>query len=203
MKLIKISILSVVVLILGYFSMEITPLDAIKKDTQVFNAVDYAQHFVNVDLPSVYNRAVPLHELLNTFKTDVESAFDKWSNSIAVGNIGHFLIQTSGIVIEILEDEIIMETPSGTIVRLQTEFIYGNTIRDASGLVDNKEFPNTADLNAIAAEINNIIRTERIPSFRNDIQVGDTLNFIGALEINQKFPTTDDIEILPIQTIEP
>lgn len=192
-------LLVVLLLVLGYFSVEIRPLDEVRAATEEFDATKYAQNFVEKRLPSSFSNAIPLNDLVTELKSDKEAAFEQWSHAIAVGNIGYFLVTTSGSVSEITNDEVVLANPDGLTARLQTEFIFGNAIRDASDLVDNKEFQNTSDLNAIAAEVNNIIRQEILPPFKSKVKVGDSVTVIGAVEMNRKFPPLNDIEIQPVQ----
>lgn len=199
MKFLKGFLWVLVVLIVGYFSIEIRPLNELKNEGETFDHVTYAQNYVNEELPTVYTDAIPLPELVQRLQSDKQGAFDDWSNAIAVGNIGYFLIQFTATVEDISDDEYLLAISDELIVRLQTEFIYGNAIRDASGLIDNKEFQNTSDLNAIAAEVNKMIRNTVIPPFKEKARVGDTLQVIGAMEVNKKFPPTNQFKVFPVQ----
>jgi predicted lipoprotein len=76
--------------------------------------------------------------------------------------------------------------------------VYGNAVRDASGLIDINEFTNTTDLNNVSAEINNIIRKEVLPPFMAKMKKGDVISFYGAIELNKEHLKTDKIEIIPI-----
>lgn len=187
------------VLLLGYFSITIRPIgDALGEQT-TFDAEEYAENFLKNVLPNNYDNAIPLNELVAQLKIDSDTAFQKWSNAIALGDVGYFLISTSGTVSEINENEVLLVDRNNIDPHLQTEFIYGNAIRDASGLIDNKEFQNTSDLNALAAALNEIVRNEMIPPFLETVKLGDSVVIIGAVEMNKKFPSFSQIEIQPIQ----
>ena len=66
--------------------------------------------------------------------------------------------------------------------KLATEFIYGNAIRDASGLVDVKDFPNTMDLNNISEELNKMVRKTVLPPFKTAVKKGDKIIVTGAMK---------------------
>ena len=54
-----------------------------------------------------------------------------------------------------------------TFVRtIATEFIFGNAVRDATGLININEFKNTMDFNNVSAELNRIIREKVLPQFK-------------------------------------
>ena len=87
------------------------------------------------------------------------------------------------------EDEIIMQInhrDSLMTVILATEYIYGNAIRDASGLLDIKDFTNTTDLNSISEELNKTVRTRVLPAFKKQVKQGDKIEVTGAVEFNKE-----------------
>ena len=94
---------------------------------------------------------------------------------------------------------VIIKSDSTSIgARIATEFVFGNAIRDASGLIDINEFNNTMDFNNVSAEINKIIRTEVLPPFKSTAKKGDMVQFVGAIELNQEHPDLENIEIIPV-----
>jgi hypothetical protein len=54
------------------------------------------------------------------------------------------------------------------------------------------------DFNNVSAEINKIVRTEVLPSFKEKGKVGDSVIFSGAIELNQAHLNLDHIEVAPI-----
>lgn len=198
MKILKYTLFAATILLVGYNSIDIKPLDQVKKAGQKFDAAAYARTYLTKILPSVYDKATPISEVVNRINLDKNAAFNDLSHAVSIGNIRHFLVKGEGIVSKINEDDVVLVVKDKTI-HLATEFIYGSSIRDAAGLFDIKQFTNNADMNNVSAEINKIIRTEVVASFKQKTKVGDTVQFIGALEINQEHPQTDSFEVLPIE----
>ncbi len=198
MKILKYTLIAATLLLVGYNSIEIKPLDQVKKAGQKFDATTYARTYLTKTLPSVYSKATPILDLVNLLKTDKNKAFEGLSYAVSIGNVRHFLVKGEGKVSKINEDDIVLIVHDRT-VRIATEFIYGSSIRDAAGLFDIKKFTNNADMNNVSAEINKIIRSEVIPNFKNQVKIGSTVQFIGALEMNQEHPQFDNLEILPIE----
>jgi predicted lipoprotein len=107
-----------------------------------------------------------------------------------------------GVITDLDEDKATLlakDDSSEQKVILATEFVFGNAIRDASGLININEFNNTMDFNNVSAEINKIIRNEVLPPFKNAVQKGDTIQFTGAIELNKIHLKLDNIEVIPIQ----
>jgi predicted lipoprotein len=198
MKIIKYALIAATLLLVGYNSIEIKPLDKVKKAGQKFDAVTYARNYLTKTLPSVYGKATPIEDLVGLINSDKNKAFNDLSHAVSIGNIRHFLVRGEGIVSKINEDDIVLIVKDKT-VRIATEFIYGSSIRDAAGLFDIKQFTNNADMNNVSAEINKIIKTDIVPFFKQRVKVGDAVQFIGALELNQEHPQMDNFEILPIE----
>jgi predicted lipoprotein len=198
MKYIKYTLIAATFLLVGYNSIEIKPLNEVKKAGQKFDAAVYARDFLNKTLPPAFAKATSISDLVTALNTDKNKTFNDLSHAVSIGNVRHFLVKGEGVVSKINEDDIVLIVKDKT-VHIATEFIYGNSIRDAAGLFDIKQFTNNADVNNIASEINKIVRTEVVPPFKQKVKVGDSVQFMGALEMNQEHPQLDNFEVLPIQ----
>ena len=201
MKYLKYFLIAVFIFILGYNSIEIKPLDEVKKAEAGFDAAAFARDFLEQTLPPAFDQATPLLELVEQLNQDKEKTFKEFSHSVSIGNIRHFLVKGTGQVTAVNEDDLQLLLQDGNrslAITLATEFIYGSSIRDAAGLFDIKEFTNNTDMNNVSAEINKVIREEVVKPFKRQVEVGDTVAFMGALELNQKFPQIDHLEVLPI-----
>ncbi len=201
MSLLKYSIAALFIALIGYNSVYIKPLDEVKKvSSQQFDAVTFAHNFLLKTLPPALDKATPIQALIASLSSDKNKTFNDLSHAVSIGNIRNFLVKGEGKITKINNDEIVLAS-NGHTIHLATEFIYGNAIRDAAGLFDIKQFTNTADINNVASEINKIIRTEVVPKFKKQAKVGDTVQFVGALEMNQEHVKLDNLEVLPIQLV--
>jgi predicted lipoprotein len=79
------------------------------------------------------------------------------------------------------------------------EYIFGNAVRDASGLIDVNDFSNTMDFNNISDEINKIIKERVVPPFKTNVAEGELVEFVGALELNRGNVNLDLIEMIPVK----
>jgi predicted lipoprotein len=198
----KYSLIALAILFVGYHSIEIKPLDVVKKAAnQKFDAAVFARTFLDKTLMPALDKAIPIQNLVFALETDKEKAFKELSHAVSIGNVRHFWVKGEGVVSKIDEDNVnlVVQNQNKTLnIQLATEFIYGNSIRDAAGLFDIKAFTNNTDINNVAAEINKIIRTEVVPPFKKGVKVGQKVLFVGALEMNQARPQWNHLEILPI-----
>ncbi|MES2773831.1 MAG: DUF2291 domain-containing protein [Bacteroidota bacterium] len=202
-KPLKYILIIVVVALLGYKSVYFKKLDERKQTTnQKFDATGFTQKLWKEKLPAKLDSAIELSALVDQIKSNPMAAFDKYSNTMAIGNYRYSLVKTSGIVTAVNEDEVMLEVPTATgimNVTIATEFIYGNAIRDASKLVDVRDFTNSTDLSGISEALNNTVRKEVLPPFKSAVKKGDKVVLVAAVEINKEHIKLDGLELIPVQ----
>ncbi len=202
-KIIKYAVVVLVVGFILYNAVYFEKLSEVKaaSSEEAFDATAYAQSFwTNALLPAL-PEAVDLAALIHQLKTNPAQAFESHSHALGIGNIRYFLVQGQGKVAAVNENEVTVLNEQDTmrfLVQLETEFVYGNAVRDAVGAIDISEFTNTMHLNQVSEEVNQIIRQEVIPPFREQVKEGDIVQFAGAVELNQKYLNLDEIEIIPV-----
>ena len=202
MKIIKYTLIAATFLLVGYNSITVQPLDKVKKAGQKFDAAVFAREYWTKTLPSAFSQAISITDLVAMLTTDKTKTFETTSHAVSIGNVRYFLVKGEGVVSKIGEDEVTLLLKNGdktVTVRLATEFIYGSAVRDAAGLFDIKQFTNNNDINNVASEINKIVKTEVVPSFKKGVNLGNSVSFIGAVEMNQEHPQLDNLEVLPIE----
>ena len=200
---IKYFLLLAVIVLLAYNSVYFKKLSEVKGNTaEKFDARSFTKKLWDEKLPAKMDSAVELTTLITAIGTQPEDAFNKYSNALAIGNYRYALVKTSGEVIELNEDDLLLQLPfadSMLKVRVATEFIYGNAIRDASGLVEVKSFPNTTDLSSISEELNKTVRTVVLVPFKKAVKAGDKIAVTGAIEINKAHINWTEPEIIPVR----
>ena len=202
-KVIKYSVFGIILLFLGYNSVYFKKLDAVKgaASSAKFDAPAYAKSFYE-QLNAHLDSAIEMGKLISLLKTQPARAFDEHSNALSIGNVRYFLVHGKATVKTITDDMIGISLEDSTVnngIAIATEFIYGNAIRDASGLVKLTDFSNTTDFNNVSEEVNKLIRKNVIPPFKKNVKPGSVLLFSGAIEMNKAHVNIDSIEIIPIQ----
>jgi predicted lipoprotein len=202
-KYIKYSLLLVVFALLAYKSVYFKKLSAVKKITnEKFDAVAFAKKLWDEKLPAKIENAIELTILIKAIAADPNIAFEKYSNAMAVGNYRYAMVKADAKVVQVNEDDLWLQLPfadSLLNVKVATEFVYGNAIRDASNLLQVKDFPNTADLSSISEELNRTVRTEVLAPFKKIVKKGDTIIVTGAIEINKAHINWSEPEIIPVR----
>jgi predicted lipoprotein len=186
--------------LIALFSVSIKKLDAVRAERAAgsFDATAYARNYWDHKLLSGLNKAVDLKTLLEKLEKNKDSAFNQYSHALGIGNVRYFLVSDTGTVTDITPDEVVLD-PN---IAIQTEYIFGNAVRDASGLIDINDFRNTMDFNNVSVAINKIIRSEVLPTFRQTVKKGDRIAFTGATQLNSQHLKLDTIKIIPIRIDE-
>lgn len=195
---------TVIILFIGYNSIYIKRLSSLTQSQSAkFDATAFAQNIWDKKLPTRLNEAVELSSLADLLTTNKAVAFEKYSHAIAIGNYRYFLIKTSCLVKAINENDITVEVPlqSGSVLaKIATEFIYGNTVRDAIKLVDIKDFKKSDDLNNVSEAFNQIVRKEIISQLKTtSVKVGSKLEVVAAVELNKEHIKLNELELVPVQ----
>jgi predicted lipoprotein len=199
-KKLKYSLWLVLLVFVAYNSVYFKKLDSIKAlNADKFNAKAYANKYLNTMLPAISGKAIGIDKLLAGLQASPQKTFDTYSNAMDIGSTRFFWVKGKGKITNIDESDIYLQTDSNhTIIKIAAEYVFGNAIRDASGLVHITDFTNTADLNNISAEINKIIRQQVLPPFKAKVKKGNEVEFTGAVEFNSSHLNINDAEVVPV-----
>ena len=200
---IKYNILFILLMITGYNAVYFKKLNAISKEgVQKFDAKTYTTALWKNKMPAVIEAAIDFDQLLLAIEKDPQQAFEKHTNALAIGNYRYAMVKISGIVVVVNEDDFVIETALGgnkKQLRVTTEFIYGSAIRDASGLIDIKDFTSASDLNAIAESFNETIKKTVVQPFKKSLVTGLKIELVAAVELNKENMVLDQLVLLPVQ----
>ena len=190
--------------LLVYHSVYFEPLEEKQEEiaSQQYDAQKVAREFWNTTLLSSLETAAPVTELLRLFEHDMETAVNKYGNTLGVSSVHSYLIRGEGTVTANLEKGVLVSVqPPGDSaeVLIATRDIYGNAVRDASGHLSVSDFNSTMRFNEIASALNSIVRDSIVPGIQKNARVGKTISFVGAAEISENSPDIDPLQVIPIK----
>ena len=182
-----------------YNSIYFRPLDEKLAEEKAieFDAKSFVDGMWQQELLMAYDSATDLTILLDRLKRDPELTFEQEAQALGIGNIGYFKVQGEGSVLNVHENNVLLQVGK-LIVEIETEFIFGNAVRDASGLIQINDYDETSEFNLISESINDKIRKEVVPDFRSRVQKGNIVRFKGALELNRAHLKLDQPEVIPV-----
>ncbi len=166
---------------------------------QKFNAADYGADFWQ-KLQVESERAVEVEHLLELFAADMATAVNRYGCTLDVSRSRSFLVRGQGEIAALTDESLAIRLKSGDPeVVILTDYIFGNDIRDASGLVRVSDFPSTMEFNSISAAINRIVVDEVLPPVVAAAAVGRRIRFVGAATVNDERPEYRPLRVVPIQ----
>ncbi|MFA9188264.1 DUF2291 domain-containing protein [Flavobacterium sp. FBOR7N2.3] len=184
---------------LGYQSVYFKKLSVVKeakKENFDFKAYADSIYYKGI-LKNKKN--ISLEALIGLVKSNSETAFKKHGNRLGIGNSAYFMIQSTGKIIAIKDGLYTIADEKNGIVYIDTKYIFGNAIRDASGLVKLTDFKTNSEFNKVSESLNDIIRNEVIPKEIKSVKIGDSISFTGAIKLSKKQNLFNDLTIIPSQ----
>jgi predicted lipoprotein len=166
-----------------------------------FDAPTIARAFWDQKLLPATAGALPIAELLTALAQDPTVARQRFGRVLGLSSTICFFVKGSGRIAAVDKEGISVvldDAPDGTGVRLSTGLLFGNTVRDATGLLDVNEFPNSQDFNAISAELNHLVETEVLPALRNHAATAKAIRFAGCIELEEG-PVPKPLQVIPVK----
>ncbi|MDI9871946.1 DUF2291 family protein [Flectobacillus roseus] len=194
----KIIISSVLAVVAIYNSIYIESLDDLKqKKESNFDFAKYSQDLYQQILSK--SQAVDLSQLLSSFAAKDHASVSKYGNRLGIGSSAYYLVKCQAKILEVQGYRLKVLTADNRPLEIDTKFIFGNAIRDASGLVKLTDFKTTAEFNKISESLNTIIREKAIPDEIKTVKVGDTIDLVGAVKLGEKQEDLLNLSVLPIK----
>jgi predicted lipoprotein len=180
--------LAALALVLGR-SLEFRHLDEKRAEERAsrFSPAEYARDFWDHRLQTALDGPPAAEELIRLFNTDMKAAIAQ-GRTLGHSRVHAYLLAGSGRIVAVQKDGLLVsvlpEDPGPEVLLCTGNYISGNAVRDASGLIDVSAFSDTMKFNRISAEINRIVVQEVIkPCLDRGPQAGRSVRFLGAAEV--------------------
>ncbi len=190
----------VAILLVIWFSLDIQKLDAYKatNKTEVFNAENYAENVWKNEMPAAIESATDVIELLQDLETDPMQTFSQFGKKLGISKTWYFLVLGNGEIKAVEDEAVVVQLDNGKQIQLATSFIFGNAVREASGVVNIDDFINMTDFNNVSIALNKKVKEEIIPKLKSSAEPGKHIEFAGAIEMNEASPQTNNVRIIPV-----
>lgn len=166
-----------------------------------FSARDFATKLWTDKLIPSLRTAVDARTLYSALDASPADAAKKHARSVGIGGTSYYLVTGEGIVTAADSDGVTITLTTGekNFVVLDTGLIFGNAVRDGTGLLDVNAFANSEEFNAIAAELNALVEASVHPSVRQLGTVGTKLRFTGIAEITSSDSDPRPLHLVPLK----
>lgn len=185
-------------LLVVYFSLDIRKLDNAKKLAQDFDLAAYTRVLWERDLPEIARQGADIRSMLTALKDDPENTCRTRGHKLGISQTVYFFVRGSGTITALDDENVIVTLGDGRKVKVATDFIFGNAVREASGLINIDDFLNMTDFNNVSVDLNKRVKENVATPLRNAAAPGMTIEFAGAFEVNEKKPEPESIRIIPV-----
>jgi len=173
--------------------------------SQQFNAVDFASGFWTEELLPAADRATDALVVVERIAVDPHAVREHFGRTVGVGRSYFLFLRGRGPVVSADETCVGLRlTPDGDEAQILIElgFVFGNSVRDATGLISASSYPNAQEFNEISAALNGIVETNVLPRLQPIAKVGHRIRFVGCAEIGDEDLDLKPLKLVPI-LVEP
>jgi predicted lipoprotein len=200
---IAIAIIASVCWLFPLFHVVTLKMATAEKVAATFNATDFAETFWTNQLLASLDKTVKAEILLPAIQSDATAAKKKFSKNVGLGENYFYFVSGSGRIVAVSDDEVSLAVTDGSTnaeISLQTGLVFGNALRDGTGLLNASDYPNSQDFNDISAALNHIVETKVLPKLREQAKVGAKIPFVGCAEVDDESTDLKPLKVIPIQT---
>ncbi len=164
-----------------------------------FEPKAFAEKFWSEKLqPAAAAEAPDAARILAALKNDPADALKIHARRVGLGNAAYFFLRGTGRVTAVERSRVLVEV-DGAVVALRTGPVFGNVVRDGSGLIEVNDVPGLTEFNALSAELNRLIE-ERVQPALKAVAVGATIRFTGCAEAPETLPANGPLfTVIPVQ----
>ncbi len=203
------SIISVVVLGVGvtwqYPLFHVVPLKKVAAERLAasFHAAKFADEFWQGRLTPKFEAAADAATVLAALRDNPRQAREKFGRQVGVSRTAYFFLRGRGTILSIEKQGVAVALNADSRsadVMLSTSPVFGNAVRDATGLLLSADFPNSQHFNELANELNRLAEAHAVTRLKTDAKSGRTVEFVGCASITgDKFAAP--LKVTPVSVV--
>ena len=171
------------------------------KEQKEFRAVDYVKDFWTTKLLPALSEAADASTVIAAFHESPDAARTQFGRAAGLGRTSYYFLRGSGAITSVDNKQIVvaLDTSDNAKVALAVGPLFGNTVRDATGLLNGSNFPNSQQFNEISAELNRTIEATVLPPLKERAKVGSVIAFVGCAEVTDPKRDLAPLKIVPLE----
>lgn len=188
----------VAVVVILALSLRIERLD--ERTSAEFDPTEQVEHFWAEELPALLtgDRVVEVEIFCQELKNNRQLLIDRYGLTLGIGAPYSLLLGGEFTVAEVGEELTMLRTEAGATLLMRTAYIFGNTVREATGAFSIDDYENTMDFNSIASELNDRVVECIVAPAEALLRVGSRLRVVGALDLTPKGGEEETFELIPL-----
>jgi len=176
-----------------------------EKTAVTFNATEFAETFWTNQLMAALPKTVKADVLVAAIQADPAAARKKFAHSVGLSDSYFYFVSGSGQVVAVTDDGISMALTAGSTnvdVILETGLVFGNAVRDGTGLLNASDYANSQDFNDLSAALNHIVESRVLPKLKSEGKSGAKITFAGCVEVDDESSDLKPLKVIPLQSGE-
>lgn len=164
-------------------------------EAEAFDPAAFVDRFWEDNLPAALDHATDLDELVGAVSSDPQTARERFGHGLP----GYYFAEGEGTVEEIQGRRALLRVGQSTVSLLIAPPVFGNTVRDGTGLLNVNDFSGLEAYNAVSAVLNQKVETEVMPSLRQLVLPGATVSFAGCAKAPESIGAGPLLEFIPLR----
>jgi predicted lipoprotein len=171
-----------------------------EQSAAAFNAADFVEKFWRGPLAEAAQDAVDAGQLLAALREDFAGAKKRYGHRLGLSGSSSFLVSGRGQIIAVDNTAVSIALQAGgpAEVRIEIGPVFGNAVRDGSGLLNVSDFANAQEFNALSAEINRRVEEQVLPLLQGQAVIGASIRFAGGVEVSDASGTPSVLALIPV-----
>lgn len=169
-----------------------------------FDATTFVARFWKDRLLPSLDAAADAQTVLSAMDENRQAALTKFGRKTGVGRTTLLLVQGDGLILHIDSKSVSLwlshEQPKIDVV-LRAGLLFGNAVRDATGLLDANEFENSQQFNDLSTELNRHVELHVIPILKQNAAVGKRVRFVGCTEVPDHADRSRPLSLIPLVVV--
>ena len=154
-------------------------------------------------------KAADAKAVVAAFRANPEAARKQYAKTVALGGPGYYFISDTGRVVSKEKNRVGLSLDDANAANrvapdvkpdivFGTGPLFGNAVRDGTGLIGPGDYANSGDYNALSAELNNLVKSRVLPTLREKADVGSKVRFAGVAEVAADETTPLPLNVVPV-----
>lgn len=169
------------------------------QQTAAFEPAAFVAEFWREKLVPSMDEATPLEALLRSVEADPAAAKEQFARQAGEGGIAYYFAGGQGTVVDLKGRRAVLDTAGGKISLLVAPPVFGNLVRDGTGLLNVNDFRGLEEYNAISAVLNQKIENEVMSDLKDRVVVGAKLAFVGCAKAPDAVGEGPALEFIPLR----
>lgn len=188
----KILVTSLLLACLLFFSLKFEKLN--ERNANNNQKLDYSKKIENLIKKGIVenSKKSTIEKIINEINSHSDAFYQEFGHRLGIGASAYFIIHDQATIQDIQDG--ILQLSNGS--SIDTKYIFGNEIRDASNFISLTEFDSQVKLNQFTSELNASLRKK----FKNPpFNIGDKIQFIGAAQVYKDRLPLESLHIIPVK----